>query len=143
MVTYTFESSGNIQVPSQQELKEIDDEVAIITYTNGTTEDGRPYYAYLAVKPSKYTEFHERTSASETIVLNDYGNIIACGFETGPPPEVIRQMREEYGYDEHYAQKLKSEASRQRKIFSARQEEKRVQDIVAMLKNKKPNGGSH
>jgi hypothetical protein len=134
MITYLFEPSGQLKVPSEQELKDIDIEVAIICYTNGTTEDGRPYYAYVAVTPSKYMEFHRMTAARNTIVLNEYGRIVAGGFEAKPPPDVIRKMREDYGYDEHFAQKLKDEVTRQRGTFSTNQEEKRLMDIVSMLK---------
>ena len=65
MITYEFEPSGQLKVPSEQELLDIDDEVAIITYTNGTTEDGR--YAWLG--PWRY-------NPSEGLLLKFSGDLV-------------------------------------------------------------------
>jgi len=118
-------------------LQKADAASSIIAYTNGVTNDGRPYYAYVAVKPSLYREFCELTSARKTIVLNDFGGIIEGNFEASPPAHVVARMREEYGFDENYEQAIKEEVSRQRGKFTAKQEEKRLMDIVAMMKAKK------
>ncbi len=137
MPRYSFESSGKLSTPSTEELQKADDSSAIIAYTNGVTEDGRPYYAYMAVKPSRYREFYELTSARKAIVLNDFGNIIEGGFEESPPANIVQRMRNEYGFDENYEKAIKEEVSRQRGKFTAAQEEKRLMDIVAMMKAKK------
>jgi hypothetical protein len=137
MPSYNFESSGKLSSPSGEELQKADATSAIIAYTNGVANDGRPYYAYIAVKPSRYREFYELTSARKTIVLNDFGDIIEGDFEAAPPAHVVQRMREEYGFDENYERELKEEVSRQRDKFSAQQEEKRLMDIVAMMKARK------
>ncbi len=134
---YDFDGSGKVKAPPAEQLKAADADTAIIAYTSGTTGDGRPYYAYLAVRPSKYREFYELSSARKEITLGDYGKIVLAGFEPAPPPDVVQHMRDKYGFDEHYERKLKEEVSRQRGQFSARQEEKRLMDIVAMMKAKK------
>lgn len=140
MVTHQFESSGKLKLPSAEAIASADRDTAIVCYTNGTLNDGRFYYAYVAVKPGKYLEFHELTSARKSIVLGEFGEILAAGFEPSPPDGVVKRMREEYGYDEQFAQRLKDEVVKQRGSFSKAQEEKRLMDIVAMLRAQKPAG---
>ncbi len=132
-----FEASGKLKTQSPDAVKKADEGATIIAYTDGVTANGRPYYAYIAVKPSKYREFYERTKARETIRLGDYGKIIVYGYETKPPAGVVQHMREKYGYDDEYEAKLQAEVARQRTQFSIDQEEKRLLDIVAMMKTKK------
>lgn len=137
MQAYQFESSGKLKPQSPEALKKADEGASIIAYTDGVTASGRPYYAYIAVKPSKYREFYERTKARESMRLGDYGKIIVYGYETKPPPAVVEHMREKFGFDDEYEAKLQAEVARQRTQFSIDQEEKRLLDIVAMMKAKK------
>ena len=137
MQQFEFDSSGKVKQPTQEALSEADRSAAIIAYTDGVTASGRPYYAYLAVKPSKYREFCERTEARESIRLSDYGKIVVYGYETKPPPGVTKHMQDKYGFDEQYEARLKEEISQQRKKFSTEQEEERLLDIVAMMKAQK------
>jgi hypothetical protein len=137
MRAYNFDSSGKLARSSQEELQQADATTAIIAYTNGTMADGRPYYAYLSVKPSKYREFYELSSARQSIVLNNYGKIIVSGFASTPPDEVVRFMADKYGFDDNYEQAVKAEVSQQRNEFGAKKEEQRLMDIVAMIKTKK------
>lgn len=134
MLTYAFDNNGKLTTPNDQELRAADHNTTILTYTTGTLEDGRPYYAYIAVDPSRYREFHAMTSYNKPIILGDYGEIIAAGFKVEAPEDVKREMCDVYGYDEAFADKLKAEVERQRKEFSAKREEKNILDIVAMLK---------
>ncbi len=137
MQSYQFENSGKLKAQSAETLKKADEGASIIAYTDGVTASGKPYYAYIAVKPSKYREFYERTKARESIRLGDFGKIIVYGYETKPPSAVVVHMREKFGYDEEYEAKLQAEVARQRTQFSIDQEEKRLLDIVAMMKAKK------
>lgn len=134
MQQFQFDTSGNIKVPSEQDLQKADKGAVIIAYTHGTTESGRPYYAYIAVKPSKYREFCERSERRNSIRLSDYGKIIVHGFESKPPANVVKHMRDKHGFDDEYEAKLKEAIHSQRKQFSIDQEEKRLIDIVAMMK---------
>ena len=138
MRAYNFDSSGKLARASHEELKQADATAAIIAYTTGTMADGRPYYAYLSVKPSKYREFYELSSARQSIVLNDYGKIIVSGFAASPPNDVVRFMADKYGYNDNYEQAVKAEVTRQRAELGVKKEEQRLLDIVAMIKSKKP-----
>jgi hypothetical protein len=136
MTSIEFEASGKVKRPSGEELAQADEEMAVLSYVHGTMEDGRPYYAYVAIKPSRYREFHALTAARKAMVIGDYGTVIAAGFESEPPPEVVKEMREAYGFDDQYEGKLKQEALKQQQAFFEEQEKTRIDDIVRKLKRK-------
>ena len=117
MTTFRFDKSGAPVLPSDEELATLDKEEAILAYTDGMMEDGRPYYAYVAVTPSMYPEFYAKTCARESLSLGDYGTIIACGFEESPSESVVAEMREQFGFDEGYETKLLQEAKEQQLLF--------------------------
>ncbi|MGE0753545.1 MAG: hypothetical protein AB7L92_00100 [Alphaproteobacteria bacterium] len=132
-----FNKNNKIKSSSENALKHADAHASIIAFTNGTTESGRPYYAYIAVKPSKYREFCERTEAREAIRLTDYGKLVVYGYESTPPAEVKQHMRKKFGFDDEYEKRLRQELHRQREKHSIDKEEQRLMDIVAMMKSKK------
>jgi len=134
--SFTFESGGKVKLPSDEELAKADGETAILAYSNGTTEDGRPYYAYVAVKPSKYKEFYALTAARQALVIAEYGSVIRGGFEKEPPLEVLNEMREIYGFDNEFQEKLAHEAKKQLVAFLQKEEEARIDGIVRMLQHK-------
>jgi|GEM_PF-2462035 len=137
MPAYNFDNTGKLKSPSQEQLQEADGGAMIVAYTTGTMQDGRDYYAYVGVKPSKYREFSELSEKRAPLRLNDYGRVLMAGFEQSAPAEVVKAMREQYGFDEHYEQALRVELERQRDKAGEKQEEKRLMDIVAMMKAKK------
>jgi len=143
MTSFAFDASGHLKPPSAEALTAADEDTAILAYTTGTIEDGTPYYAYVAVKPSRYAEFHAMTAARETMTISDYGKIIRGGYAPAAPPEVVKEMREKYGFDEHYAEKLRREFYAQQKTFLASQEEARLDGIVTLLKRKDPDGSAN
>jgi len=143
MTSFAFEASGRLKPPSAEELAEADEKDSILAYTRGTMADGTPYYAYVEVKPSKYQEFHAMTVARRTMVIGDYGKVIAAAFEAEAPPEIVAEMRERYGIDDQYEEKLVQKVLKQQSVFLEKQETSCLQDIVSMLKSKKPNGGGH
>jgi hypothetical protein len=86
MTSIAFEASGKVRCSSTEELAEADKETAILGYVHGTMEDGRPYWAYVAIIPSKYREFHALTAARKAMVIGNYGTVVAAGFESRPQP---------------------------------------------------------
>ena len=134
MTKFTFDESGKIIQPSAEELAAADEEIDIITYTKFTTLDGSPYYAFLAVKPSKYKEYSDMVVSKQPMNLSDYGKILASGYAAKPPDEVIEEMHERYGYLEKYEGKLVEEAKKQQKVFHDKKEATKLLDIVALLK---------
>lgn len=137
MFAYAFDNAGKLKMPTAEQLAESDKTVGIISYTTGVFEDGRPYYAFITVKPSKYAEFHRMTKERRALKLTDYGIIITGDFLPEAPADVVRHMEKEYGYDFDFEEKLKEEVVKQRAANSNKQEEKRIMDIVAMLKAQK------
>ena len=135
MTAFDFEPSGKMKLPSLQELLNADQDTAILAYSYGML-DGAPYWAYVAVKPSKYHEFYRRANAKESFLLSDYGTVLASGMSGSPPPEVVREMHEKYGADPTYENKLIADANKQQDGFVATREQKRIRDIVTMLKKK-------
>ena len=87
MTQFVFESSGKMQLPSQDALEAADADSAILAFSSGTVEGGEPYWAYVAVVPSKYSEFYARSAAREAFQLEEYGTVIEMGFDAAPPPE--------------------------------------------------------
>lgn len=82
--------------PSQEELQKADNEVSILIITAGEMEDGKPFYAYLSVKPSKYKDFMEAEKKGN-YKLSDFGEILEFGREKEPPENVKKEMEEKYG----------------------------------------------
>jgi hypothetical protein len=123
MVRFPLDPKGNIETPSQQELKAADAHSAIIAFVNGTMSDGRPYYAYLAVKPSKCQQFYERTAAGEPLILSEYGTVIIAGFASQPPENVVAFMQREFGYSDTFEANLRQQLAVQR-AENARREDK-------------------
>ena len=133
---FSFEPSGNMAMPSDEELAQADLVNSILVYSNGARDDGLPYYAFIAVRPSKYREFQDLSEQRQSFLLSEYGTVLAMGMEAEAPPEVIQEMRERYGFDPEYKEKLLLEARRQQDSFLTKKEEQRIGDIVTMLKRK-------
>jgi hypothetical protein len=141
-MAFNFDAAGKATRPSDEELAKSDEYTSILVFIHGAMADGRPYYAYVAVKPSKYKEFSALTANKQNFVINDYGKVLMCGYTYDPPPRVVERMRKEYGFDEHYVEKLTEQANNQQKQFFEKQEVSRIDNIVAMLKKKNPDGST-
>ena len=139
MTAIAFDSSGKVKHSSAEELAVADQNTAIVSYVYGTMDDGRPYWAYVAIKPSMYREFHAITASTKAMVIGDYGTVIAAGFESEPPPEVVEEMHEVYGFDEQYEEQLRQEALKQQDVLFEKNETSRINDIVAMMLKKSQN----
>lgn len=79
-------------------LGNVDEAIGIITLVTGTTEDGREFWAYLSVPPSKYQAFEEAQKSGQYI-LTEFGDILKHGSGSAPPPEAVREMADAYGID--------------------------------------------
>jgi len=88
--------------------EKVDEDGSILHLTGGTDANGKEYYAYMAIKPSLYKEFHEKSLNDETININDYGIVIESGFGALPPPEVQKKMADEYGFSANFENEITS-----------------------------------
>ena len=136
--TFNFNTSGKISQPTAEEWASADQDSAIISLSTGFQADGMPYYAYIAVKPSKYGEFYRLSKQRQSLDLEHYGSIIAAGPESEPPLPVTDRMVTEYGFDENFKKDLNAEFQKDRGKFAVAHEDKRLMAIVAMMKAKKP-----
>jgi hypothetical protein len=130
-----FDENGNVIEPSAAEYALADKDTKILSYTHGVTEDGKPFYAFVEVYPSKYKEFHRKTAAKEPFVIHEYGTIVEGAYEAAPSREVMERMRAK-GFDENFEEKLKQEAKQELAAFMEHHELDRIQDIVSMLKKR-------
>jgi hypothetical protein len=135
-MNYHFDKSGKIMPPSAEELAVADAEVDIIVLDTGTFEDGTPYWAYVGIKPSKYSTFMGMTSQQKLIAFEDYGTILKHGFEKEVPAHIKEEMKNNHNFDEHYIERLRKDIIDTQTVFLKQQEAKRINDIVSMLKNK-------
>jgi hypothetical protein len=132
---FVFDNQGRVREPSMDEYALADEDTKILSYTHGTTQDGRPFYAYVAVYPSKYKEFHRMTATKEPFAIEDYGTIVEGAFEVAPTQEVVQHMHA-MGFDEQFEEKQKQEAKQELAAFMEHHELDRIQDIVSMLKKR-------
>lgn len=138
---YQFEINGTLKAMTAEELAAADADSTVIERDHGVLEDGTPYWAYIAVKPSKYKDFKRLTSQHAPINLSDYGNILKYGFDKQVPDYVKEEMKREHGCDEDFRTTLANDVNNAQGTFLKKQEEMRITDIVAMLKKQKPSGG--
>ncbi len=83
----------------------IDDNVSMINLVKGVLEDGRNYYAYIKIKPSKYLEF-QIASQKGDCDISEYGEIILHG-EGEPTDAIKKEMKEKYGCEEDFEENAK------------------------------------
>ncbi|MDX1975153.1 MAG: hypothetical protein SFT92_05705 [Rickettsiales bacterium] len=78
-----------------------DDLTRIILLIYGMMENGKPFWAYLAVKPTKYKDFNELNKAGKIDLykFESYGEIIIAGEGKSPPDEITLKVAEMYQTD--------------------------------------------
>ncbi len=135
-----FEKDGTLKEMTTEELAAADAHSSVIEFDHGTLEDGTPYWAYIAVTPSKYKEFKRITAEHQPILLTDYGNILKYGFDKQVPDSVKEEMNREYGCNDNFLTSLANDLKKEQRVFLKKQEETRITDIVTMLKQKSSGG---
>ena len=76
-------------------LEEADKSVEMLVLVTGQRQDGRDFWAYAAIPPSKYTAFTE-AEAKGNYRLNDYGRVLTSGDGQRPPSGLEQQLREKF-----------------------------------------------
>ena len=93
-------------LPTRKELEKADEEIGILHMCAGQTADGRDFYAYVNMQPSRYLEYIEATERGDAVVLSEYGEIIESGFGAVPPESVQKAMNEKYQADQTFFEEL-------------------------------------
>lgn len=139
-MAYKFDKSGLLQSVTAEELEASgSDGSYVIVLDHGTSSDGRSYWLYIAVKANKYSSFRNLVAQRTTVHFKDYGDILCYGYERQVPPQVKQEMKEKYHVDENYMTWLIQDFENARQAFLKEKEiedNKRIADIVTMLKNK-------
>lgn len=133
---YQFEESGKLKSLTSEELVEADKEPPIIVLNTGTLDDGTHYWAYMALKPSRYKEFMKASEKGKILRLGEYGDIIRCGLDEKVPHAVKAKMKRLYGCDDDCMAKLTEDIQKAQKEFMKKQQDKRIDDALVLLKNK-------
>lgn len=78
-----------------------DDVARVIVLIYGVFDGSRPFWCYVAVKPSKYQEFldAQKNGTLNLYEFAPYGEIIISGEGTQPPEEVTLKVAEVYQTD--------------------------------------------
>jgi hypothetical protein len=84
---------------------DIDDNVGIMQFVTGEA-DGRAFWAYLVMRPSRYLEYLQKVDAREEINLMQYGEVIEKGWGTEAPEAVKQRMSSQYGASDSFQQEL-------------------------------------
>jgi len=142
MSSFIFEPSGQMKIPTTEDLAIADEDNGILVLSRGVQADGTPYYAYIVVIPSKFAEFMRKTEEKIACDLESYGDVLFAESLAEPPVEIAEMMRDCYDFDEEFQQKLFEEMKKEQKVFVGKKEEKRIMDIVAMMKKQKPAGSA-
>lgn len=126
---------------TSQTLVAEDKDSYIIVYDRGLSDGERPYWAYIAVRPSKYEKFITCVAERKSIHFTDYGDILRFGFDEDAPEYVKQEMAFIYGCNDDYINLVLRDIEHAQAIFRHEQEvheNTRINEIVALLKKKQP-----
>lgn len=93
-------------LPTRKELEDADEEIGILHLCSGQAADGRDFYAYVNMQPSRYLEFIEATERGDAVLLSDYGEVVESGFGAVPPESVQQAMNEKFNADPTFFDEL-------------------------------------
>ena len=120
---FKFDKSGKLRQPTAEEWKKADEEDAILSLSRGTAADGRPYYAFIAVTPSKYAEYYRLSMEHKPFILDDYGTVIISEYLAEPPEDVLDWMAEDYDYDPDFQEKVTEQFQKEGAEFLSKGED--------------------
>lgn len=72
------------------------DGVNIVVLSRGTTVSGKPFYAFVRIKPSRYEAFRAAEQSGEPYRIQDYGEILHFGYQETPSEKVLEMVRGTY-----------------------------------------------
>ena len=74
----------------------LDIEASVVELCCSRTADGRDFYVYLKIPPSKYEQFKSAQAHGE-ITLSDFGEALCYGEGATPPIAVRIEMEQRFG----------------------------------------------
>jgi hypothetical protein len=134
-MAYKFDKSGKVLPPTAEEIAAGDAAGDyVVVRDQGVMKSGKHYWVYLQVKPSKYKAFMQAVKAKKPIKHKEYGTILKLGFGKEIPDDVKEEMAKKYNCDDDYMKNQKEKLKVARTAFDKKQEDKKLGDIVAMMK---------
>ena len=133
---FRFDESGKLKELTAAELQKSEADSNIIVLDRGKLEDGRPFWVYIRVKPSKYKDFAKASREGRPKRLTDYGTILKYGFDKEVPASVKLAMKQKYGCDDNHMSTLMNELKVTQDLYISQKEAQRIAEIVEMLKKK-------
>ena len=88
--------------PADDLREAIDGNVEVIVLVQGNVSDGRAFWAYVSMPPSRYSAFKALEAANQGYRLEEWGTILRHGFESAPPLDVKVEMHDAYGADDAF-----------------------------------------
>lgn len=98
--------------PEEDILKQMDEDVQILTLVTGTLADGSAHYAYISIPPSKYMAF-KQAEAKGNYNLRDYGKVLHHA-KGRPSAAVQKQMEEQYGANHRFEEEIEEMMAKMR-----------------------------
>lgn len=77
----------------------------IVLLCRGTGTDGKPFWAYMCIKPSMAQAFKDAREKGN-FKLEEYGTILEIGEGADVPPDIMHRMEVHYGVNHHYEDEL-------------------------------------
>lgn len=77
----------------------------IMLLCKGTRKNGKPFWAYMCIKPSMAKAFKDARDKGH-FNLEDYGTVIESGDGHEVPPETRKRMERDYGVNHDYENQL-------------------------------------
>ena len=103
-------SDKNIPLPSASDLQKADQEVSIMVLVRGTLATNDPFWAYLAIPPSKYLSF-KQAEAAGGYAMSDYGQVVEMGTgATEPSDEIKKKTETEYNVNHNFEADVRKKA---------------------------------
>lgn len=88
--------------PADELREAVDSAVEIIVLVRGTLADGRAFWAYASMPPSRYPAYKAMETAGQSYRLEDWGTILRHGLGEEPPLDVKVEMHDAYGADDQF-----------------------------------------
>jgi hypothetical protein len=87
-------------------LKQADEHISIVQFISATDGEGRDYWAYLNIAPSKQMALADAFKQGGQINYLAYGEELACGWGKEPDAKTKQRMADEYGCKDDFQDNL-------------------------------------
>jgi len=81
-------------------------DTSIVALYRATSLDGKPFFAFVAIAPSNYLDFQKAVASGDPMDVTSFGEVLETGWGDEPDEQTLENMRENYGCDPDFEQKL-------------------------------------